>query len=158
MSLLRPGVVKQLTHSLTPLFAEALSQILTTFLIINQMKRVILCCKEHDKSLIRYYYAYDISKAILDLDLDFVSKFSFPCNSVNSAHRDMHDTSSESCAQGLYFFYINLKVSSNLWGRYDIKPEKSRLFPCNRVISSCRIMCNASIESSHPGLHFVFLY
>ena len=34
------------------------------------MKRVTLCYKEHDKSFIWYYYAYDISKAILDLDLD----------------------------------------------------------------------------------------
>ena len=45
-------------------------QIPITFLIINQMKREILCYKEHDKSFIWYYYAYDIRNAILDLDPD----------------------------------------------------------------------------------------
>ena len=116
----------------------------------------------------------------------------------------MYDTSEESCAQGLHFFFLHLRASSNLWGRYDPKTEKSRrfslshiescvipllkalikgfvsflhlrllsnlwgrcdsktekkqnVFPCNRVISSSRIICNASIESSHHGLHF-FLY
>ena len=46
-----------------------------TFLIINQTKRVIPCYKEHDTSLIWYYYAYDISKAILDLDPDLCQNF-----------------------------------------------------------------------------------
>ena len=40
------------------------------FLIIIQIKRVIPCYKEHDTSFIWYYYAYDISTAILDLDPD----------------------------------------------------------------------------------------
>ena len=68
------------------------------------MKHVTLCYKEHEKSFIWYYYAYDISKAILDLDSD-VSKFSFLRNVVNSSLTDMYDTSNESCAQGLYFFF-----------------------------------------------------
>ena len=41
------------------------------------MKRVMLCYKEHDRSFIWYYYAYDISNAILDLDPDLCQKFSF---------------------------------------------------------------------------------
>ena len=41
------------------------------------MKRVILCYKEHDKSFIWYYYAYDIWKAILDLDPDLYQNFLF---------------------------------------------------------------------------------
>ena len=41
------------------------------------MTHVILCCKDHDKSFIWYYYAYDISKAILDLDPDLCQKISF---------------------------------------------------------------------------------
>ena len=41
------------------------------------MKRVILCYKEHDKSFIWYYYAYDISKAILDLDPDLCQNYPF---------------------------------------------------------------------------------
>ena len=57
------------------------------------MKRVILCYKEHNKSFIWYYYAYDISNAILDLDPDLCQKFSLLCNFVNFAHTDMYDTS-----------------------------------------------------------------
>ena len=41
------------------------------------MKRVILRYKEHDKSFIWYYYAYDISNAILDLDPDLCQNFPF---------------------------------------------------------------------------------
>ena len=48
-----------------------------TFLIIKQMKRGILCYKEHDNSFIWYYYAYHISKAILDLDPDLCQHFLF---------------------------------------------------------------------------------
>ena len=88
----------------------------------------------------------------------FMSKISFLRNFVNSAHTDMYDTSNESCAQGLYFFFLHRRAQNNLWGRYDPKIEKSRLFASNWVISSHRIMCNASIESSHPGLHCVFLH
>ena len=32
--------------------------------------------------------------------------------------------------------------------------KKADVFPHNQVISSHKIMCNASIESSHQGLHF----
>ena len=92
------------------------------------MKRVILCYKEHDKSFISYYYAYDISNAILDLDPDLCQNFSFFRNFVNSAHTDMYDTSNESCAQGLYFFFLHLRASSNLWERYGPKTEKCRCF------------------------------
>ena len=94
---------------------------------MNQMKRVIPCYKEHDNSFRWYHCTYDISKAILDLDPD-LSKFSFLHNFVNSAHTDMYDTSNESCAQGLYFFFLRLRALSNLWGRYDDKTEKSRRF------------------------------
>ena len=45
--------------------------------IINQIKRVIPCYKEHDTSFIWYYYTYHISKAILDLDPDFCRNFLF---------------------------------------------------------------------------------
>ena len=37
------------------------------------------------------------------------------------------------------------------------KLKKAAFFACNCVISSHRIMCNASIERSHRGLHFSFL-
>ena len=66
---------------------------------------------------------------------------------VNSAHTDMFYTSNESCAQELYFFFLHLRALSNLWGRYDPKTEKSRRCVHNWVISSHRIMCNASVKS-----------
>ena len=47
------------------------------FLIINQIKRVIPCYKEHDTGFIWYYYTYHISKAILDLDPDLCQNFLF---------------------------------------------------------------------------------
>ena len=37
------------------------------------------------------------------------------------------------------------------------KLKKAAFFACNCVISSHRIMCNASIERSHRGLHFFSL-
>ena len=60
-----------------PSLLKPLSQIPITFLIINQIKRVIPCYKEHDTSFIWYYYTYDISKAILDLDPDLCQNFLF---------------------------------------------------------------------------------
>ena len=54
---------------------KQLPEIPITFLIINQIKRVIPCYKKHDTSFIWYYYAYDISTAILDLDPDCVKIF-----------------------------------------------------------------------------------
>ena len=41
------------------------------------MKCVILCYKEHGTSFIWYYYSYDISKAILDLDPDLCQNFPY---------------------------------------------------------------------------------
>ena len=41
------------------------------------MKRAILWNKEDDKSFIWYYYSYDISKAILDLDPDLCQNFPY---------------------------------------------------------------------------------
>ena len=111
------------------------------------MKRVILCYKEHDKCFIWYYYAYDISNAILDLDPDLCQNFLSLELCQFCPHTHMYDTSNESCAQGLYFFFLHLRALSNLWGRYDPKTENADVFAHNLSISSHRIMCNASIES-----------
>ena len=46
-----------------------------TFLIIYQVKRVILWWKVYDKSFISYHYTYDISKGVLDLDPDLCQNF-----------------------------------------------------------------------------------
>ena len=88
----------------------------------------------------------------------FVSKFSLLPNFVNSAHRGMYNTSKESCVQGLDFIFLHWRVLSNLWGRYDLKPEKKLTFACHCVISSHRIKCNTCIESFYEGLHFFFLH
>ena len=66
-----------ITKSKIPLFAKALSEIPITFLIINQIKRVIPCYKKHDTSFSWYYCGYDISTAILDLDPDLCQNFLF---------------------------------------------------------------------------------
>ena len=57
-----------------------------------------------------------------------MSKFSLLCNFVNSAHRNMYDTSVQSWAEGLHFFFLHLRVSSSLWGRYNPKTEKKLTF------------------------------
>ena len=75
-----------------------------------------------------YYYTYDISIAILDLDPDLCENFLFFCNFVSCVDTDMHDTSKESCAQGLHFFFLHLRASSNLWGHYDPNTEKKTDF------------------------------
>ena len=49
---------------------------------------------------------------------------------------------------GFISFFVHLKVLSNLWGRYDPKTEKHRLFPYNQVISLHRIKYNTSMKSS----------
>ena len=59
----------------------------------------------------------------------------------------MYYTSKKICVQGLDFFFLYLRALSNLWGRYDPKTEKADVFAHNGVISSHRIMGNASIES-----------
>ena len=54
---------------------------------------MIPCYKKHNTSFIWYYYRYEISTAILDLDPDLCQNFLFFCNFVNFAHRNMYDTS-----------------------------------------------------------------
>ena len=59
-----------------PCFLIFLNISKTTHQIVNcKIKHVIPCYKEHDTSFIWYYYAYDISKCILDLDLDLCRNF-----------------------------------------------------------------------------------
>ena len=112
------------------------------------MKRVILCCWEHDKSFIWCYYTMHVTcQKLFWIWIRICVKKKFLHNFVNSTHTDMYDTSNESCAQRHYFFLTYLRALSNLWGRYDPKTEKSRLFAHNWIISSHRIMCNASYES-----------
>ena len=47
---------------------------------------------------------------------------------------------------------------NNLWGRYDLKTKKMAGFWVVTVISSHRIKCNTSIESSHQCRHFSFVH
>ena len=61
-----------------PCFLIFLNISKTTHQIVNcKIKHVIPCYKEHDTSFIWYYYAYDTSKCILDLDLDLCQNFLF---------------------------------------------------------------------------------
>ena len=92
------------------------------------MKRVILWNKEDDKSFIWYYYSYDISKAILDLDPDLCQNFPYFCNSVDSAHRNILWYLSVNLWTRASFLFFHLRALSYLWGRYDPKSEKSSRF------------------------------
>ena len=47
------------------------------------------------------------------------------------------------------------QLKGTLWPKTDIKSD---FFPCNCVISSHRIKCNTSIESSQQYVHFIFLH
>ena len=92
------------------------------------MKHVILCYKEHDKSFIWYYYAYDISKAILDLDPDLCQNFPFFIT-LSILHIQTHMIPlMKAVLKGFISFFLHLRALSNLWGRYDPKTEKSRRF------------------------------
>ena len=104
-----------------------------------------------------HYYTCDISTAILDLDLDLCENFLFFVTmSILHIHTCMIQLK-KAVLKG-FISFLHLRASNNLWRRYDPKTEESRRFPCNRVISLRRIMYNASVESSHQGLHFIFLH
>ena len=60
----------------------------------------------------------------------------------------MYDISKKSCAQGLHFFCTPKSFEQFMGMCYDPKTENG-CFACKRVISSHRIMCSASIESSY---------
>ena len=78
-------------------------------------------------SFIWYYYRYNISKAILDLDPDLCQNFLF---FVTSSIEDI-----ETCMIPLsiavpkgFISFLHLRALSNLWGRYDPITEKKRTF------------------------------
>ena len=85
-----------------------------------------------------------------------ISFFFFLYNLVSFVRTDMCDTSMKSCVHGLYFVFLHLRALSNLRGCYDPKIEKKNLFFFFvTVISSHRIKCNISVESSQQYLHFI---
>ena len=108
---------------------------------------MIPCYKEHDTSFIWYYYAYHISKAILDLELDLCKIFCYfvtlPIRHIETCMIPL----SKAVHKG-FISFLHLRALSYLWGRYDPKTKKSCTFllvTC--VISSHRIKCNTCIES-----------
>ena len=106
------------------------------------MKRVILHYKEHDEFHLVLLHIQHM-KRHSGSGSGFVSKFSFLHNFINSAHM-LYDTSNESCAQRLYFLHLR---SSSIYGDVMTLKLKKADFLLITVISSHRIMCNASIES-----------
>ena len=84
-----------------------------------------------------YYYTYDISIAILDLDPDLCENFLFFVTllilHIQTCMLPL--TKAVLKSQGLHFVFIHLRASSNLRGCYDPKAEKSRfLFVTESVI------------------------
>ena len=61
-------------------------------------------------------------------DVQICVKFPYLQNLVNSALRDMCDTSMKSCDQRLHFVYLHLRPLSKLWGRHDPKTENKEDF------------------------------
>ena len=108
---------------------------------------MIPCYKEHDTSFIWYYYAYDISKAILDLDPDLCQNFLlFVTSSILHIERCMIPLS-----KAVHKGFISFSYTLELWAIYgDVmtqKLKKTHVFACDCAFSSHRIKCNISTES-----------
>ena len=110
-------------------------------------------------SFIWYYYAYDISKCILDLDPDLCQNFlCFVTSSILHIQTCMIPLS-KAVHKGFISFFLHLRALSNLWGRYDPKTKKKLPFLLVTMsFSPHRIKCNTCIESFYEGLHFFFLH
>ena len=76
---------------------------------------------------------------------------------VISSHRIKCNISAESSQQYGHFIFLHQHIWSNLRGRYDLKPAKSRFFLVS-VISLYRIKCNIPIEISQQYLYFILFY
>ena len=89
---------------------------------------MMLCYKEHDKSFIWYYYAFDISKAILDLDPDLRQNFTFFVTLSIVHIQTCIIPLLKAVLKGFDSFFLRLRALSNIVGRYDPKTEKRRCF------------------------------
>ena len=122
------------------------------------MKRVILWNKEDDKSFIWYYYSYDISTAILDLDPDLCQNFPyFVTLSILHIETCMIPLS-KAVDKGFISFLTPKSFELFMRTFMTQKLKKGHVFACNCVISSHRIKCNTSFEALTKGLHFFFLH
>ena len=108
---------------------------------------MIPCYKEHDMSFISYYYAYDISKAILDLDPDLCQNFLFFVT-LSILHIE---TCMIPLSKAVHKGFISFSYTYELWAIYgDVmtpKLKKTHVFACDCAFSSHRIKCNTSTES-----------
>ena len=74
-----------------------------------------------------YYYTYDISLAILDLDPDLCESFLFFVT-LSIVHIQTCKIPLKKAELKGFISFLHLRASSNLWGCYDPKTEKSRRF------------------------------
>ena len=120
---------------------------------------MIPCYKEHDTSFIWYYYAYDISKCILDLDPDLCQNFLFFVTSSILHIETCMMPLSKAVHKGFISFFLHLRALSYLWGRYDPKTKKNLTFLLVTVpflhIESSVI---PPLKAFYQGLHFFFLH
>ena len=84
------------------------------------MKSVKIRNKEHDKSFIWYYYAYDIWNAILDLDPDLCQNYPFFVGLPLSIHiqfYELYSSISYFCKTSRYpwRFKIRSRFKNSLW-------------------------------------------
>ena len=109
-------------------------------------------------SFIWYYYAYDISKCILDLDPDLCQNFlCFVTSSILHIETCMIPLS-KAVHKG-FISFLHLRALSNLWGRYDPKTKKTLSFLLVTV-SFLRIESSVipPLKAFYEGLHFFFLH
>ena len=108
---------------------------------------MIPCYKEHDMSFIWYYYAYDISKCILDLDPDLCQNFlCFVTLSILHIETCMMPLS-KAVHKG-FISFLTPKSSELFMG--DVMTQnlkKALVFACDCAFSSHRIKCNTSTDS-----------
>ena len=119
---------------------------------------MVPCYKEHDTSFIWYYYTYDISKCILDLDLDLCQNFlCFVTSSILHIQTCIIPLS-KAVPKSFISFFLHLRALINYGDVMTPKLKKAAVFACNCVISPHRIKWNICIESFYEGLHFFFLH
>ena len=84
--------------------------------------------EEHEKSFVLYYYTYDISKAILDLDLALCQNFLFFITLSILHIQTCMMPLMKAELKGFIFFFLHLRAVSSVWGRYDPQTEKANVF------------------------------
>ena len=127
---------------------------------MTQTKRVIPCYKEHDTSFISYYYTYDISKAILDLDPDLYLNFL----SFVTLYIVYIETCMIPLSVALAKSYVSSSLSYELRHVYeDVMTPKLKIrlffaFNCTIASSEIPLFCRCSIITQSGSLKIILFW